>query len=240
MKGAERRARKHLESQVRDPELRAKLTPTFRFGCKRILISDTYLASLDQPNVGLVTDAITEITQRGLVDAAGREHQVDVIIYGTGFHTARLTLTDHIHGPGGMTMAESWDGNPSAYLGTSVTGFPNCYLIHGPNVGLGHNSVIHMIESQAIYIAAAVRYVSDHRLAAIEPSAEAHRAFAAEVDRMSEGTVWTAGGCESWYLENGRNSNLWPGTATNFRRRALRFDPADHVVRHRSAALIAG
>lgn len=239
MAGAERRARRFLAQQVADPILREKLTPDFRFGCKRILISDHYLASLDQPNVDVVTDAIVEITKNGIVDANGTEHAVDAIIYGTGFHTSRLPLTDHIHGPAGSTMAEFWGGNPTAYLGTSVTGFPNVYLIHGPNIGLGHNSVIHMLESQAHYIAAALSYTRDHAFATVAPSPSAHQAFADDVDKMSEGTVWTSGGCDSWYLENGRNSNLWPGTATDFRRRSLRFDPADHVFHKHHALVVA-
>jgi hypothetical protein len=130
-------------------------------------------------------------------------------------------------------MAERWSGNPTAYLGTTVAGYPNCYLIHGPNIGLGHTSVIHMFESQANYIAAAVSYARANGLAGIEPTQAAQAAFTAEVDEQSDGTVWTAGGCDSWYLnDSGRNANLWPGTTFDYRRRTLRFDPAAHL-RHR-------
>ncbi len=232
MKLPERQARNHLSAQVSDPAKRAKLLPDFRFGCKRVLISDDYLAALDQPNVALNTDGIREIDEHGLIDSTGAHHAVDAIIFGTGFQTARLPLTDQVYGPDGATMAHVWDGNPTAYLGTAVAGFPNCYLIHGPNIGLGHNSVIHMFESQANYISAAIAYARAHDVAAVEPTAAAHEAFTAEVDRLSAGTVWTAGGCTSWYLnENGRNSNLWPGTTIDFRRRTMRFDPAAHVLR---------
>ncbi|MCW2754784.1 MAG: putative monooxygenase [Marmoricola sp.] len=233
----ERRARKHLEAQVSDPELREKLTPQFRFGCKRILISDHYLASLDRPNVEVVTDSITRVTENGIIDDAGVEHEVDVIIYGTGFETSRLPLTDKVRDASGQSMVEFWQGSPTAYLGTSVAGFPNAYLIHGPNIGLGHNSVIHMLESQSIYIASAVAYARDHGLASLVPTTAAHRAYADEVDSMSEGTVWTTGGCDSWYLHNGRNSNIWPGTATDFRRRVSRFNPDDHLA-HRPAPML--
>ncbi len=175
MRLPERRARTFLETQVRDPELRARLLPTYRFGCKRVLISDDYLRSIDQPNVALVTDGIREITEHGITDNTGTEHPLDVIIYGTGFQTAQLPLTDRTYGTDGRTLAEVWDGEPTAYLGTSVAGFPNCYLIHGPNFGLGHTSVIHMFESQANYIAAAVTYARDHVLAAVEPTPTAQQ-----------------------------------------------------------------
>lgn len=239
MKLPKRGARKYLEEQVHDPRLRAKLLPDFRFGCKRVLISDDYLRSLDRPNVSVVTDGIREIDEHGLIDNAGTAHQVDAIIFGTGFRTTRLPLTDQTYGANGRTMAEMWGASPTAYLGTAVSGFPNCYLIHGPNVGLGHNSVIHMIESQANYIAGAIGYARDHDLAAVEPTRAAQQAFAEEVDRLGEGTVWTSGGCTSWYLnEDGRNTNIWPSSTIDFRRRTLRFDPARHLL-HRATTATA-
>jgi cation diffusion facilitator CzcD-associated flavoprotein CzcO len=235
----ERVARKHLEAQVPDPELRKKLTPAYRLGCKRILLSDDYLPALTQPNVAVNTDGIQEIRERSIVDNGGIEHPVDAIIFGTGFNTLGLPLTDRLHDGEGVTMSERWDGNPTAYLGTSVAGFPNCYLIHGPNIGTGHNSVLYMFESQANYIAAAVGYVRDHGLASIEPTQAAQAAYAAEVDRMSAGTVWTAGGCESWYLnDSGHNVNIWPGSTWNFRRRTLRLDPSAHLMRRSAPAPI--
>jgi cation diffusion facilitator CzcD-associated flavoprotein CzcO len=235
MRFAERAARKHLEVQVKDPELRAKLLPDYRLGCKRILISNDYLRALDQPNVTLATDGVREIRARSIVDNAGVEHRADAIIFGTGFNTLGLPLTDRLYDGAGRTMAERWSGNPTAYLGTTVAGFPNCYLIHGPNIGLGHTSVIHMFESQANYIAAAIGYAHANGLAAIEPTPSAQALFTADVDEQSEGTVWTAGGCDSWYLnDSGRNANLWPGTTFEYRRRTLRFDPAAHLM-HRPA-----
>jgi cation diffusion facilitator CzcD-associated flavoprotein CzcO len=239
MRMPERRARKFLEQQVGNPELRAKLLPTYRFGCKRVLISDDYLHSLDQPNVDVNTDGIREITAHGIVDNTGTAHPVEVIIFGTGFQTAQLPLTDRTHDADGRTMAEAWGGEPTAYLGTAVAGFPNCYLIHGPNIGLGHTSVIHMFESQANYIAAAITYAREHGLAAVEPTAAAQQTYAAEVDQLGAGSVWTAGGCTSWYLnQNGRNTNIWPGTTIDFRRRTLRFDPTRHLLhRHHLTAL---
>ncbi|MHB8693314.1 MAG: flavin-containing monooxygenase [Solirubrobacteraceae bacterium] len=232
MRVPQRKARKHLEAQVPNPELRKKLTPNYSLGCKRILLSDDYLPALAQPNVAVNTAGIREIREHTIVDNAGVEHPVDAIILGTGFNTLGLPLTDRIYDGDQVAMAERWAGDPTAYLGTAVAGYPNCYLIHGPNIGTGHNSVLHMFESQANYIVGAVSHVRDHGLASVEPSQAAQAAYTAEVDRMSEGTVWTAGGCQSWYLnDSGRNVNIWPGSTFDFRRRTLRFDPAAHLTR---------
>jgi cation diffusion facilitator CzcD-associated flavoprotein CzcO len=237
MRIPERQGRKHLEKQVPDPELRKKLTPNYSLGCKRILLSDDYLPALTQPNVAVNTDGIREIRENSIVDNQGSEHPVEGIILGTGFNTPGLPLTDRIYDADGMAMAERWDGNPTAYLGTAVAGYLNCYLIHGPNIGTGHNSVLHMFESQANYIAAAVSYTRDHELASVEPTPAAQATYTADIDRISEGTVWTAGGCQSWYLnDSGRNVNIWPGSTFDFRRRTLRFDPAAHVSRRPTPA----
>lgn len=235
-KPAELLARRHLESQVKDPALRAKLLPDYRLGCKRVLISDDYLSSLDERNVAVVTDRIREVTSDAVVDATGTHHHVDAIVLGTGFVTGRLPVTDRIRGGDGTSMAERWAGNPTAYLGTAVAGFPNCYLINGPNVGLGHSSMIYMYESQATYIVSAISYARAHSVAAIEPTVEAQEAFTAEVDRLSAGTVWTSGGCRSWYLNReGRNTILWPGSTFRYRRMTKRFDPGHHVLHRRRA-----
>jgi cation diffusion facilitator CzcD-associated flavoprotein CzcO len=237
MRVAERRARKHLEAQVPNPELREKLTPNYRLGCKRILLSDDYLPALAQPNVAVNTDGIREIRDHTIVDNAGVEHPVDAIILGTGFNTLGLPLTDRIYDGDQVAMADRWAGNPTAYLGTAVAGYPNCYLIHGPNIGTGHNSVIHMFESQANYIAGAVSHAHANGVASIEPTPAAQAAYTADVDGMSAGTVWTAGGCHSWYLnDSGRNVNIWPGSTLDFRRRTLRFDPSAHLMRRPTPA----
>lgn len=236
MKGAERTARKHLEEQVGDPVLREKLTPSYRIGCKRILISNDYLRALDAPNADVVTSGIQRVTSTGVVDGDGVHHEVDAIIFGTGFKTDGLPLTDRIHGPGGTTMAEVWGTSPRAYLGTTVAGFPNVYLMHGPNIGLGHTSVITMFEAQARYVVDAVRH-SVERGAPVEPTPEAQEEFVALVDELTDGTVWTSGGCSSWYLDaTGRNSNLWPGATIDYHRRTLRFRPDDHRTHTPEAA----
>ncbi|KAA0085250.1 NAD(P)/FAD-dependent oxidoreductase [Mycolicibacterium sp. P9-64] len=238
-KPAEFLARKHLKSQVADPELRAKLLPDYRLGCKRVLISDDYLSALAKPNVTVVTDGIRQITSDGITDGTGTHHQFDAIVLGTGFKTGRLPLTDCIRGGDGMSMADRLAGDPTAYLGTTVAGFPNCYLVGGPNTGLGHSSVIFMYESQANYIASAISYARAHFVTALEPTSDAQQDFAANVDRLSVGTVWTSGGCRSWYLNaDGRNTNLWPGSTLRYRWLTRRFNP-DHYVLHRPLAPVA-
>ena len=237
MKAAQRTALSHLEEQVSDPELRAKLTPDYTLGCKRILLSNAYLRALDQANADVVTTGVREVRAHGVVDGNGVEHPADVLIFGTGFHTQEMPLTQRTTGRDGRTMSETWAGSPRAYLGTTVAGFPNAYLVHGPNIGLGHTSVLHMLESQAAYVADAVRWADEHGVTALEPTRRAQDAFVEDVERLGRGTVWTAGGCTSWYLdETGRNSNLWPGSVLDYRRRARRFDPAAHVLRTLPAA----
>lgn len=240
MRLAERTARKHLQNQVSDPQLRAKLTPNYRLGCKRLLLSNDYLAALDQPNADVITSGIREVTADGVIDNDGTLHRVDAIILGTGFKTERLPLTDHIYGPAGTTMAETWGQSPSAYMGTTVAGFPNVYLMHGPNIGLGHNSVITMFEAQAKYVVDAVRYSAAHGVTQLEPTPAAQHEFTTMVDRLTDGSVWTSGGCTSWYLDaTGRNSNLWPATTVSYRLKTMRFRPADHVVGTTSRQLVS-
>lgn len=240
MKLTERTARKHLRDQVSDPQLRAKLTPDYRLGCKRVLLSNEYLASLDQPNADLVTDDVDKVTARGIIDGTGREHPVDAIILGTGFHTAALPLTDRIYDGAGRTMTEVWGPSPRAYLGTTVAGFPNIYLMHGPNIALGHNSVVMMFEAQIKYLVGAVRHCIESGAVAVEPTSQAQDRFRDMVDRMTAGSVWTSGGCSSWYLDaTGHNSNLWPGTTLSYRWQTRRFEPADHVVHTAATEFVA-
>lgn len=230
MQLGERTARKHLQQQVRDPQLRAKLTPHYRLGCKRILISNDYLRALDTPNTEVVTSGAREVTAAGVIDNDGVLHQADVIIFGTGFKTDGLPLTDRIYGADGISVAQTWGDSPRAYLGTTVAGFPNAYLMHGPNTGLGHTSVITMFEAQARYLTESIRHRIMHKIAALEPTFAAQAQFTKTVDQLTEGTVWTAGGCSSWYLDaTGRNSSLWPGATFDFHRRTRRFRPQDHV-----------
>ena len=159
-----------------------------------------------------MTDGIREIRRNSILLADGTEREVDTIIFGTGFHVTDQPLANLVRGRDGLTLAEHWRGSMSAYHGTTVAGFPNLFILVGPNTGLGHNSIVFMIESQINYVMDALRTMERRSLATVEPRAEAQAAFNARIDRRMRGTVWTSGGCVSWYLDaHGRNSTLWPG-----------------------------
>ena len=233
-------ARRHLKKSVPDPALRARLTPDYTIGCKRILISNDYLPALTRPNVELVTESIAEVRGRCVITADGRAREVDAIIFGTGFRVTDLPFAEHVRGRGGRTLAEAWAGSPRAHVGTTVTGFPNLFLLQGPNTGLGHTSVIYMIEAQIEHVLSAVGYMSRHGIAEIEPRPEAQAAYVADVDRRMRGTVWDAGGCRSWYVDvTGRNSSLWPRPTWTFRRRVARLAPGEYLFTPERGAEVA-
>ena len=221
----------HLRRQVPDPALRAKLTPDYLPGCKRILIADDYLPALTRPNVELLAAGLAEVRGRTVVDEHGAEREVDTIILATGFRVTDLPIAERIQDATGRSLAERWDGSPQAHRGTTVAGFPNLFILLGPNTGLGHNSVVYMAEAQADYVLAALAHMRAGAIGAIEPRAEAQRTWNAAVQRRMEGTVWLAGGCSSWYLDrNGLNTTLWPGFSFRFRRALRRFDPAEYLA----------
>jgi cation diffusion facilitator CzcD-associated flavoprotein CzcO len=227
----ERRARRHIARQVRDPILRDKVTPDYRLGCKRILGSNTWYPAIGAENVELVTAGIQEVTPDGIIDGDGVEHRADTIIFGTGFRVTDQPIGHRVIGRDGDTLAETWQRSPKAHLGVGVTGFPNLFLLLGPNTGLGHNSVLLMVEAQTAYIVQALEHRRRYGVATIEPLPEAQTRWVAEVDEGTRGSVWTAGGCVSWYLdETGRNSTLWPGSVRAYQRRLARFDPADYRI----------
>jgi cation diffusion facilitator CzcD-associated flavoprotein CzcO len=233
MRPLQRMALRYLESCVPDPALRAKLTPNYTLGCKRILFSSRYLRTLTRSNVDVVTEGIQEVRARSIVTRDGQERAVDAIIFGTGFHVSDLPFGKYVQGIGGRTLDEAWAGSPQAHLGTTVSGFPNFFFLLGPNTGLGHTSVVYMIESQIAHITSALRYMREHQLATVEPRAEAQAAFVAELDERLKRTVWSQGGCASWYIDKtGRNSTLWPDATWRFRRRVQKFDPSEYVLGH--------
>ena len=231
MAQAQQAAHAHLAAAVPDPLLRAKLTPNYTIGCKRILLSDTYYPALTQPNIEVITTAIAEIQPTGIIDTTGTHRTCDAIIFGTGFHVTSFPTAALIHGRAGRTLAEIWRGAPQAHLGTTVVGFPNMFILQGPNTGLGHTSVLLMIEAQIAHLLGALRYMRRQQIAAIEPRAAAQAAFVAAVDSHMAGTVWATGGCRSWYQDaGGRVAALWPGSTGAFRRRVAPFDPREYRV----------
>jgi cation diffusion facilitator CzcD-associated flavoprotein CzcO len=232
VKPVEALARRHLNAQVKDPELRAKLMPSYRLGCKRILGSDDFYPALTQPNVEVVTEPIERVHPHTVVTNDGVARELDTIIFGTGFHVTDNPMAAMVRGRGGRTLAEAWDGSPRAYLGMTVPGFPNGFLIVGPNTGLGNNSIVFMIEAQVRYVTAALKAMAEHNISTIEVRPEAHDAFQEEVQARMAGSVWTDGGCRSWYLDrHGRNSTLWPDFTWRYALRTRRFDLDNYRAR---------
>ncbi len=228
LKGMEAVSRAHLHRQVRDPRLRAMLTPSYAFGCKRPTFSNTYYPALAAPNAEVVTDAIREVSPTGVVTADGTEHEVDTIVFGTGFR-----MTDHpgfgrIRGRGGRSLAEVWDGSPRAYLGTTVAGFPNFFLMLGPN-SVVYTSQVVTIEAQVAHILSCLTAMDRSGLSTIEVREEAQDGFVRDVDRGLRRSVWNTGGCRSYYLDTtGRNFVFYPGFNRRFRARTRQVDLADY------------
>jgi len=239
MKVAELMARRHMRSQVSDPELLAKVTPDYTIGCKRILPSNKWYPALGEPNVDVLTGGVERITPRGVVAGDGTEVEVDAIIFGTGFQVADMPIGSFVRGRGSLTLNDVWKRSPRAYLGTTVAGFPNLFLMTGPNTGLGHSSMVYMIESQVAHVVKALRAMKDRGAATIEVRREVMERFNDEIDARMEKTVWNTG-CASWYIDaTGRNATLWPDWTWQFRRRLADFDADEFVfepaVREREA-----
>ena len=212
-----------LKQAVPDAELRAKLTPNYRFGCKRVLISNDWYAALQRDNVDLVTDGIESITPRGVRTADGTEREVDALILGTGFRVSEYLSAIKIVGRQGVELNEAWRASLRNYLGITVSGFPNLFLLMGPNTGLGHNSMIFMIEAQARYAAQAISELRAKRLAFIDVKPSAEQAFRAELARKMKNTVWMTG-CASWYQTPDGEVFLWPAATVDYWLRTRRVD----------------
>ncbi|MGI5482310.1 flavin-containing monooxygenase [Streptomyces lavendofoliae] len=230
-------AKANMARAIKDPALRAKLTPSYRIGCKRILLSSEYYPALAKPNVDVVASGLAEVRGSTVVAADGTETEVDAIIFGTGFRVTDMPIAERVVGADGITLAEAWKDGMESLRGATAAGFPNWMTIIGPNTGLGNSSMILMIESQLNYMADYLRQLDglgDRAALAARPSAVA--AWNRRVQARMERTVWKAGGCDSWYLDaNGRNTTLWPGTTSEFRRATKAVDLSEYeVVRARS------
>jgi cation diffusion facilitator CzcD-associated flavoprotein CzcO len=227
----QRMAERHIAGQIPDPVLRAKVTPGYTIGCKRILLSSDYYPALTRPNVSLVTQPITQISERGLACADGSSYEVDVIIYGTGFKTVEAIAELNVAGRDGVKLKDAWRDGIEAYHGITVAGFPNLFLLLGPNTGLGHNSVVFMIESQAQHVLSCLRLIAGQQADAIEVKAPAQRRFNDRVQARLSMAVWSRGGCKSWYLDaDGVNRALWPGFSFEYWARTRRARRADYRV----------
>ena len=231
LKMAEPQALRFLHAQVSDPVLREKLTPTYAMGCKRILLSNDYFETFARENVDLVTDAIDRVTPAGVRTKDGKEHALDALVCATGFQAAESAAPFEIRGRGGRELNEVWKDGAEAYLGTTVSGFPNLFLIVGPNTGLGHNSMVYIIESQIAYVLDAIRTMKKERLATMDVRADVQAAYNEKIGERLAKTVWSTGGCKAWYTtRDGKNTTLWPGFTFEFRYRTRRFDLESYAV----------
>jgi cation diffusion facilitator CzcD-associated flavoprotein CzcO len=225
----DRQAKRHLRHQIRDPRLRAALEPQGAPGCKRILLSNDYYPALDQPSVDVVTAPITKVLPDGLLTDEGTTHPVDTIIWGTGFRATDFLTPMSVTGPAGRDLREAWADGAEAYLGITVAGFPNLFLLYGPNTNLGHNSIVYMLESQISYVVQAVRRLADGaRTVSVRP--EVQRRYNDWVQRRITATVWDRG-CTSWYrTPSGRNTTNWPDFTFLYRARTRRFRDDDYEL----------
>jgi cation diffusion facilitator CzcD-associated flavoprotein CzcO len=237
LRPAEWIARKHVERSISDPELVDRLTPRYSLGCKRVLVSNDYYPALARDNVDVVSSGIREVREHAVVDADGVEHEADVIVYGTGFHVTdafdRLTIT----GRGGRRLRDTWaEHGMATHLGITVADFPNFFLLLGPNTGLGHNSVVFMIECQADYVARAITAVHRAGCSGLDVRAEVQQRSNAAVQQRLERGIWTRGGCTSWYLDAaGVNRTIWPGFTVRYWWETRRFRPEDFELFGRAA-----
>jgi len=219
--------RRNLKAVVKDKNLQQKLTPDYPLGCKRIMISNDYYAALARPNVTLETERIHKVQANGVVMQGGQLHQFDVLIYGTGFAALDFLAPMQIRGLQGQELSESWRNGAEAYLGMTVSGFPNLFMLYGPNTNLGHSSIVYMLESQIAYVQSAIFQLGKgHKW--LDVKKEVQGAFNAHIQERSKNTVWDAG-CTSWYkTAEGKNTNNWPGYTFEYRRATRRLRLKDY------------
>ena len=234
---AQRVAKGNIDKAISDTQLRAKVTPNWQIGCKRILISNTWYPMLAQDNVDLVTDGIAEIRENAIVSTDGTVREVDAIVVATGFHVTDSPTYERIVGADGRTLSQVWAAEgQQAYRGATVHGFPNLLFVVGPNTGLGHSSMVFMIESHLNYLSSALKTMAERRLGTVDVRADVQHDYNAALQKHMKQTIWTTGGCASWYLDaHGNNTTLWPSFTFLFRRQTRRFDVEAYDTTPRTA-----
>jgi cation diffusion facilitator CzcD-associated flavoprotein CzcO len=233
MKLGEDFARSYLERKVKDETLRKKLTPNYTLGCKRVLLSSDYLPALQRDNVEVVTEGIREIGAHTITTRDGREHPVDVVVYATGFQVSEDCAPFRILGRGGRELNDAWRGGAEAYKGTTVKEFPNLFIVMGPNTGLGHSSMILMIEAQIDYAVQAIELMKREGVRTLEVRADAQAAYNRRIQKRMQRTVWSRGGCVSYYqTESGKITTLYPGFTFEFIRATRKFDAESYRLLH--------
>jgi cation diffusion facilitator CzcD-associated flavoprotein CzcO len=228
----EKMALDHIAAQISDAGLRARVTPNYQFGCKRVLISSDFYPAIQRPNIEFITDGIREIREHSIVTQDGTERLVDVLIYATGFRATEPLHDTRIVGRNGMDIHEAWKDRISAYLGATVSGFPNFFILLGPNTGLGHNSVVLMSEAQIGYVMACLRLMRKRGSKVMEVKAETQQRFVEELRKRLAGTVWESGGCRSWYQDarTGESPVIWPGSVVAYKRRTRTVAEQDYIL----------
>ncbi len=218
----------HIRDVIKDHKLRHRLTPDYPIGCKRILISNQWYKTLVMPNVDVVSENIDEVVPTGIKTQDGKLHEVDAIIYGTGFAATDFLAPMQITGLGGRKLKDAWKNGAEAYLGLTVSGFPNMYMLYGPNTNLGHNSIVYMIESQVNYILDAIRTLTKKGLRYTDLRTNVQNDFNKTIQERMKSTIW-AQGCTSWYqTADGKNTNNWPGFTLEYRQRTRKFDASNY------------
>lgn len=231
----EKLATLHIKKYIKEEQLRKKLLPDYNIGCKRILLSNDYYPALKQDNVEVFTKGISEINAKGIVTADGKQKNFDAIVYCTGFTASEFPQHFKVTGKDKKELLKEWSNGPEAYLGSTVAGFPNMFFIIGPNTGLGHTSMIFMIESQVNYIIDAIKKVKAQDVMAMEVKEEVQERFNREIQDKLKGTVWSSG-CSSWYLTSyGKNTTVWPGFTFEFWNRNKKVILSDYHWIKRSA-----
>jgi cation diffusion facilitator CzcD-associated flavoprotein CzcO len=232
MKAGEAMAKRQINKQIKDPALREQMTPDYRMGCKRVLISNDYYPAFNRENVQLVTDGVREVKPNAVVAEDGTEREVDAIIMGTGFHVTDGFAHLRIVGRDSADLATQFaEQGMQTYLGINVSGFPNLFFLLGPNTGLGHNSVVFMIEQQAKYVVRALDEMNDVGAEAMDVRGRAQTSFNGEIQRKLANGVWSTGGCTSWYLDAaGVNRTVWPGFTWRYWMRTKRVRLADYEL----------
>jgi cation diffusion facilitator CzcD-associated flavoprotein CzcO len=223
-------SQRRIDKAIADPELRRKVTPTDEIGCKRIMLTDEWYPTLTKPNVELIADRIAEVTPTGIRTQSGVERPADAIVMGTGFATHGFVAPMEITGAGGRRLADEWAEVPRAYLGLSVPGFPNLFLLYGPNTNGGSGSVVNTIECGVNHVIAALGELDRADARRIEVRRQVADAFDRELRTALAGTVWHSG-CTNWYVdENGHDPNQWPWTWTVYRRRTGTIEPGTYEL----------
>jgi cation diffusion facilitator CzcD-associated flavoprotein CzcO len=231
-KRGQKMALDHLQAQVPDPVLRTRLTPSYELGCKRVLISNDFYPAIQRPNVEFITEGIREIREHSIVTQDGAERPVDVLIYGTGFRATEPLHDTRVAGRGGLDIHQAWSERVSAYLGVTVSGFPNFFILLGPNTGLGHNSVVLMSEAQIGYVMDCLRLMRRRGAKVMEVKAQTQKTFVDELRARLTGTVWQSGGCRSWYQDarTGESPVIWPGSVVSYMRKTKAVAERDYVL----------